>query len=523
MKKYLQIYIVMYALLAGVVSAQVKGSVSYISSQHYYIRFNGPNDLAGGDTLFTGDNIPVLIIKFTSERSAACTLIGNRILQKGQEVYGNRKPVKNFAAAVLTGSDMREDEKLSQEKHTKPLRLRQEENNPPVVYNARLSVQDYSTYSNYTSDIHRSRYTLSGRVENIADVFSFSTFMNYSKNASVVSFYGRKQFNIYDLNVSYHPAKSFNLWFGRYLNPRISSLSTVDGIQTEKKIDNYFAGLLIGSRPDLSNMGYNIKLLEYGAYAGRSDTLSSGFMESTIAFLQQTRSSAIDRRFIYFQHQNNLFSKLTFFLSSEIDIYARERGIGKNKLTLTSLFFLSRYAPLRELSFSLSYDARKNVIYYETFKNLADSILDKETRQGFRAGIHARPINQLSVGINAGYRYKRGDLKPSRNINSYISFSYVPVIRTSVSLNFSKLITGYLDGLNYGISFNKELFNFISLQTNIRRIEYTFSAGKMNQDIISADLSFRLSKTFYLMGGYELTLEKKLSSQRILIDLTARL
>jgi hypothetical protein len=34
----------------------------------------------------------------------------------------------------------------------------------------------------------------------------------------------------------------------------------------------------------------------------------------------------------------------------------------------------------------LSYDARKNVIYYETFKTTLVSIIENETRQALRQG-----------------------------------------------------------------------------------------------------------------------------------------
>ena len=69
------------------------------------------------------------------------------------------------------------------------------------------------------------------------------------------------------------------------------------------------------------------------------------------------------------------------------------------------------------ISFSLSYDARKNVIYYETFKSTVDSIFENETRQGIRFGTNIRPFNNLFIGLNGGYRFLKKDIKPSRNFN----------------------------------------------------------------------------------------------------------
>ena len=121
-------------------------------------------------------------------------------------------------------------------------------------------------------------------------------------------------------------------------------------------------------------------------------------------------------------------------------IFTKENlELGKSDFSLTSLFLSARYSPVREFSLSLSYDARKNVYYYETFKSLSDSVLENETRQGFRARTVIRPMNNLIVGLQYGYRYSKSDIKPSRNYGGNISYTMIPLIESSFGINYNRI------------------------------------------------------------------------------------
>ena len=68
------------------------------------------------------------------------------------------------------------------------------------------------------------------------------------------------------LNLSYKFGESARLWFGRYLNRKISNISIVDGAQFEKAFSFLTFGLVAGSRPNYTDFGLNTKLFEYGIY-----------------------------------------------------------------------------------------------------------------------------------------------------------------------------------------------------------------------------------------------------------------
>ena len=172
-----------------------------------------------------------------------------------------------------------------------------------------------------------------------------------------------------------------------------------------------------------------------------------------------------------------------------------------------------------------SYDAGKNVIYYETYRSFVDSLIENETRQGIRFGTNIRPFNNVFIGFNAGYRFLKKDIKPSRNFNGYLTYSQVPIIEVSSTLSYSHLISNYVDGSIYGIRLSKYLsFIDYSLSVSYTKVEYNYlsSVSKLNQNNLSVDLSGRIIDQLYLSCSYEGIFEEQLNYSRVLVDLSLR-
>lgn len=510
------------------------GKVTYQSSQNTYAGFESTEGIKQNDTLFIksgGQNIPALLVSFISSRSLAGPRLGKVPLKTGDELTAVVKmPVKKKTETIPL---LNKDNSISaiQPKEVQSKAISHGIIISPNMLKGRFSIQSYSSFSNLSRSVNtqRWRYSLSSETKNIFDSgLNFSNYVTFSYNAhewqKMKNNVG-SAIRVYDLSLQYDINNSLHLKAGRYINPKISSISSIDGFQVEKSWSTFYGGLVVGSRPDFSDFGYNFKLFETGAYFGKSDTLLSGVMNNTLAVFNQTNDFKTDRRFFYFQHDNYVMNNLSFFLSSEMDLYSREKGMGQNTLSLTSLYLMSRYSPLDWLSISLSYDARKNVIYYETFKSFADSLFDKQTRQGIRGGISLRPMNYMYVGLDAGYRFEKGDTKPARNFSGYLSYSRIPWLDMAFSCNISNLTGGYVDGLLYGGSLTKDVFSgLLSASAGFRRVEYSFSgiSDKLRQNILSADLSLLLMKNVFLITSYEGTFEPVNSSGRVLLEISTR-
>lgn len=506
------------------------GEVSYKSSQNIYVKFENTEGISAGDTLFIeqgNKKIPILSVLYISSKSCAGRFINGKDVAVGDKLtaFIDHKEI------IMADSTSANIEKIISGNEQPKLKSKKESvflTGKPD-FTGRFSIQSYTNLSNAEnySDFQRWRYSFSFKANEIAgSAFSFTSYFIFTYRAddwqNVKESLG-KGLKVYDLALSYTIDKTSILWFGRHLNRRISSINSIDGIQYEKSLENYFTGLIIGSRPNFSDLGFNIKLFEYGLFFGRSDTINSGIMENTFAVFQQTNNSITDRRFIYFQHVSTIIKNTSLFASSEIDLYKKESGTAKNKLTLTSLFISGRYSPVKLISFSLSYDARKNVIYYETFKNFADSILENETRQGLRAGINLKPISNLFIRLDGGYRFRKNDPKPSKNFTGSISYSNVPFIEAAPSISYSKLNSSYLNGNIWGARISKTFFSGnLTGSLNYRLTDYslTYGSGSLKQSSIILDMGFRILSKLFLNISYESAFENRNSYSRVLADIS---
>jgi len=512
---------------------EIQGKVTYKSSQNIYVQFENTEGILQGDTLYTKTKSklqPALQVNFISTRSCAGSSFNGYKLKIGDELFAltlAKQEERNIIADSSSTTFIPPQTEIVPVTINKPYLKSYRKNNSI----GRISVQSYSILNpgKMNSIDQRWRYTFSYYAERIGETsLSFSSYFNYAYSVDQWQTIKQKPWDnlkVYDLSLGYDIDEETNIRVGRYINPKISNLSSVDGLQFQKKFSNYFGGLLVGSRPDFATLGYNSKLFEYGGYIGRTDTIESGIMENTIAFFQQTNNFKTDRRFMYFQHNNSVLKDFNFSLSSELDLFALEKGVEKTKPSLTSFFLSSRYSPARIISFSFSYDARKNVIYYETYRSFVDSLIENETRQGIRFGTNIRPFNNVFIGLNAGYRFLKKDIKPSKNFNGYLTYSQVPVLDISTTVSYSNLISSYVDGAIYGIRLSKYLsFIDYSLSASYTKVEYNYlsSVSKLNQNNLSVDLSGRIIDQLYLSCSYEGIFEEQLNYSRVLVDLSLR-
>ncbi len=510
-----------------------QGSVTYISAQNVYVKFENTAGISAGDTLFIrsgGSLKPVIIVGYISSRSCAGELINGDKLKVDDKIIGFAKVQESVEQSKQQQVSYFDSLNLS---IAGGLLLKQQNKEQSIEsIRGRFSIQSYTNMSNYDNngDYQRWRYTFSFTGDNIGNSpLSVSNYMTFGYRVSdwqEISSDLSSALRIYDLAVNYRFSDKTNLWLGRHLNKRITNISAIDGVQAEHKFDVFSLGLIAGARPDFTNdMALNFKLFEYGAYAGRTDSLKNSVMDNNLAFIQQTNNFNTDRRFLYLQHSNDIIPNTSIFFSSEIDLYKKIKGVESNEFILTGLFLSARYSPHRIASFSLSYDARKNVIYYETFKNFIDSVYENETRHGLRLGVNLRPIDYLSVGLNGGYRYMKGDLRPSRNFNGYLTYTQIPFIEASSTVSYTHIISGYLDGYTAGIRFSKDLSIINSdLSLGYRYTSYDLLSGNSQviENILLTDLGVRILKNLYLNVGFEAIFAGNRSTGRILADITTR-
>ena len=504
------------------------GTVSYISGQSIYVKFVSTQGIENGDTLFMLKNEilqPVLVVEHRSSISCLCKTIGENTFKVSDEIVGLPKGIDSKDSPKIQPEEQIEldvNEQVLISSETETLK-------PKVNQNiaGRISLSSYSNFSNSTSeDVHRFRYTFSMKALNISESkLSAETYISFSHKLNQWDLVQEDLSNalkIYSLALKYDFNETTTIWAGRKINPKIANVGAVDGLQFQKQLNNFFVGAVVGSRPDFQNYGYNFDLLEYGAYIGQSQKVENGFVQTSLAFFEQRNSSNIDRRFTYFQHSNSFIKNVNIFTSFELDLYKLENGEPQNTVSLTSLYFSIRYRVTRRLSLFGSYDNRKNVIYYETFKNYSDEILQLASRQGLRFRINYRPINYLNIGINAGTRFRKEDPRPTKTLNSNVTYTRLPWINASLSLSSNLMQTSYLDGQIYGARLSKDIVPgkiYSQLHYRFVNFNYVNSASNLKQNIGEINFSYQFNKKLYLSVNLEATFQEKENYNRVYLNL----
>lgn len=149
--------------------------------------------------------------------------------------------------------------------------------------------------------------------------------------------------------------------------------------------------------------------------------------------------------------------------------------------------------------------------------------MENETRQGFRARTIIRPINNLTIGLQYGYRYSKTDVKPSRNYGGNISYTMLPLIESSLGINFNKLVSNYVDGYVNSINLLKSLSTIRSdFSVGFRKTDYSFPNNSPNfaEKAILIDFSTSAFNPFSFSISYEGVFESTSTYGRILFDVT---
>jgi len=513
-----------------------EGKVSYITLQNIYVKFEASGLVQPGDTVFIRKD-QALVPLFVTESVSSLSCVGKPIAKTDIKVSdvvvikvkksSKSAPIKDKIPTET--SSLRTDSVQNPESKHPAKSVSGSERAERI--RGRLSATSYSSFSNTSDFNQRMRYTFTLSADHISGgKISTDTYITFTHKLNEWATVQNNIFNalkIYSLSVNYDVTNKTQIAVGRKINPKIASIGAIDGLQAETKAGNFTFGAVAGTSPDYTDYSFNPKQFEYGGYLSHDINNKSGNMSTSLAFFQQTSHGMTDRRFAYFQHDNSLIKNINLFVSSEVDLYALKDSVPTNTISLTSLYLSLRYRVSKQLSAYLSYDARKNVIYYETFKNYLDLLLQDATRQGYQLRINYRPSNSISSSLTGGYRFQKNDIHPMLNVNGFLTFSKVPGINSSVTFSTNLIKSSYVDGMIYGVQLDKELVpSKLSTGIYYRLVDNNYlnatSGTRSLQHMAALELSWQISKKMYFSANYDGTFEKSNKYHSIYISLTQR-
>lgn len=510
-------------LFSAVIFAQdgstIEGTISFVTSSNVYVRFNSTEGFEIGDKLRISGN-ECLLVTDKSSSSVVCTIINNCAVQKGDAVtFTFRKPKKSEPEEMIIEEEMLPP---TQTEPTVPVKESLYKEN----IRGRITAASYNTFSDVRGDRHRFRTRLSLNADHIGDskfsVESFVTYRNLSAYGNADDNPRTNIFNVYNLNVRYDALPDLSFTAGRSINPKTSSLGAIDGLQLEKYFGDFYVGAIGGFRPDFENYGFNSDLLQYGGYVGVETDAEDFWSQTTLGAIEQTNAGATDRRYIYFQHFSTIASNLSLFGSMELDIFGNS---GANT-RLTNMYLSARYRFSRAANLMVSYDSRKQVIYYETFQTEIERILDDDlARQGLRFRLNVRPAKIVWAGISYSMRSQSNSENESNNINGYITLTKLPYIGGRINISYNINTSDYLTSNILSARHSRELVkNKLNADIYYRLAQYAYESdyNDFDQHFYGAILSWRITRTWQLSVSGELSQFESENTYRFYTRLSKR-
>lgn len=503
-----------YWLPAQQATSWLQGSVSFVSSRNVYVKFPNTSGISPGDTLYTAlatEKIAALKIENKSSTSTVCIPLNDNTFKVGDIL---------FARIVATPTPATDEPVVRPSPPATPspaaanIVLPDEDTVSLPQYkeriSARISVASYSNFSDYR-DLHRMRYAFNFTGEHInGSKFSVDNYITYRHTLGDTVGAPHNSFaqalKVYGLSVRYDIDSTASLSFGRRINPRMSNLGAVDGLQFEKQFGRFYAGGILGSRPDFADYSLNVNLLQGGAFVGIRSGTARQSHHTTVGIMEQFNRFKEDRRFVYVQHSSQPAKNISLFGSAELDLYQNILEVKSNTLKLTNLFTSVRYRLSNKLQLSASFDSRRNIIYYETYKNQIEQLIEDESRQGLRLGFNYAPMKSVSIGVNTSWRFQQSGANQSTNYNGYINIAKIGKIKIRTSITANLLETAYLKSNMLGIRLSHQLIrNKLDAEAYFRRIDYQFgnTGNTVSQHIGGGSLSFTLAKNMNLFVYYE--------------------
>jgi hypothetical protein len=205
---------------------------------------------------------------------------------------------------------------------------------------------------------------------------------------------------------------------------------------------------------------------------------------------------------------------LNLFASAELDLYNQLDGESLSGARLTNFFLSTRYRFSRKVDVNLSYDSRKRIMFFETFRTDIERLLeDDEARQGLRTRLNVRPAKYTSLGLSYSKRFQSSNQNSSDNINGYITYTKLPTVGGRITLNYNRNESNYLLSNIISIRHSRDLIaRKLSGDFYYRLVDYNYiyagasdrTETKTQQYYVGANLMYRLSPslTFSILGEY---------------------
>ena len=220
-------------------------------------------------------------------------------------------------------------------------------------------------------------------------------------------------------------------------------------------------------------------------------------------------------------------NNFNLFSSVEMDLYSLNSDLTQGGSRLTNLHISSHFRVHKSVRLSVSYDTRRQIIFYETYRTYLERLIaDDEARQGIRARINWKPMKGVKVGFSYGKRYQNSLQNASDNYNVYASIRNLPLIRGVLSGNINVNQSAYLNSASTTIRHNRYFFkNKVNVSNYLRTVVYTYNPERETtivQQFLGTNMNYMFGDNWSAGALAEFSLRKAEYKGRINLRITKR-
>lgn len=209
---------------------------------------------------------------------------------------------------------------------------------------------------------------------------------------------------VYRMNLAWNPEGSpYRISVGRQFSSEFASVSLFDGVLLERRFPRLAVGLFGGAEPEPVSLDFTTRVTEFGAYTQwRSPAAASRRWTLTGGWTASYASGEFNREFLFLRGRFSN-SRVYGTASQEVDVNRGWKADAEGgSLSPTSTYLNLRYRLDRRLSVHAGLDNRRRVRLYRD-RETPESAFDDSYRQGVFAGVDARPLRFLSLGVGLAH------------------------------------------------------------------------------------------------------------------------
>ncbi|UCE24945.1 MAG: hypothetical protein JSU74_02525, partial [Candidatus Zixiibacteriota bacterium] len=331
---------------------------------------------------------------------------------------------------------------------------------------------------------------------------------------------------VYELGLFHEVEGARTEWaVGRVLSPYVRGVGYIDGGYFAHSIHrNFKLGLAGGTVPDRVSSEPDFDRRKFGLFASfETGDYSTQRLALTTALSTEYDKETVSRDFLYLQGTYSRKGLLSLYQSVEVDLNRDWRYVrAGERLTFTNYYANATVNITEQASLFVSYDARKNIRYFELI-DTPDSLFNDDVHQGIKAGFNWRFADRFYFRGHAGIRFREGLPDDNRFVSGLLRINRFPMNRHSVTLSMHVVETQFTTGYRPMVRYRFPLLRKLTL--NLTGSSYIYMVGDNKTSYYYADLNanYRFGRRYYLSGNIRQYYDDELESVEIRTELGLRL